>query len=209
MLGVAGNVMPFEEPEDQVEEVFGVVMTRSPLDGTTHINVIMTDKGEIIATSKLDIAGEVTTLPGILDVTSTASMKVLNDNVTEATVTESDADSNTTEHSVTYVTVTGETGTFTGVPMTMTTDVFALSFSGTESPAAKAARTEDATSVYTTPSLTKTTDDEVTTSWYEATTAYWYGDTPDVDPEEEELMCCENAQGVYMLKDTKLISDEA
>ena len=54
---------------------------------------------------------------------------------------------------MTYVTVTGETGTFTGVPMTMSTEIFALSFSGSESTAAREARQNEDTRLYSTPSM--------------------------------------------------------
>ena len=82
MLNVAGNVMPLAE--EAVPVAGEEAATTSPLGpDATHVNIIMTDRGDIIATGTVNRAGIATTLPGIIDVTPTASMTALgNENTT-------------------------------------------------------------------------------------------------------------------------------
>ena len=92
MLTVAGNVMPMAE--DIVDATLvGEGMTSSPLgDDTSHVNVIMTDRGDIIATGTISRIGVATTLPGIIDVTPTASMVPLDsENATAPTASTTTA----------------------------------------------------------------------------------------------------------------------
>ena len=88
---MAGNVMPLAE--ESGEDIYDSreSVTSSPLgDDATHVHVIMTENGDIIATGTINRAGIATTLPGIIDVTTTSSMTALgNENTPTASTASS------------------------------------------------------------------------------------------------------------------------